>query len=250
MLLAHKTALVTGGTRGIGRAIVARFAAEGASVAFSYVSESSADLARDLCAQLTAQYDVTIRAFRADGSRYDEAENLVRRVGDEMGGIHILVNNAGITRDNLLLRLSEAQWDEVLDNNLKSVFHLCKHSSRYMLKQRQGSIINIGSIIGLRGNAGQANYAASKAGMIGFSKSVAQELGSRNIRCNVISPGFIDTEMTQALPEATRTEYSNGIPLKRFGTGDEVAQVALFLASDLSAYVTGQTISVCGGLYR
>lgn len=249
MLLHHKTALVTGGARGIGRAIVERFAAEGASVAFTYVSESSAAVALGIAQDLHAQYGVFVKSYRADGAQFDQAEALVKQVGDEMGSIHILVNNAGIARDNLLLRLSEQQWDEVLDNNLKSVFNLTKHTARYMLKQRGGSIINISSIIGLRGNAGQSNYAASKAGMIGFSKSIAQELGSRNIRCNVIAPGFIDTDMTQSLPETTRTEYSSGIPLKRFGTSDEVAQVALFLASDTSSYVTGQTISVCGGLY-
>jgi 3-oxoacyl-[acyl-carrier protein] reductase len=249
-LLDNKVALVTGGTRGIGRAIVERFAAEGASVAFTYVSESSAALATEIENNLQSQYpSIRIKSYRADSASFEQTETLVKNVVDYFGAIHILVNNAGIARDNLLLRLNEQQWDEVLDNNLKSVFNLTKHTARYMLKQREGSIINMSSIIGLRGNAGQANYAASKAGMIGFSKSIAQELGSRNIRCNVIAPGFIDTEMTQNLPDATRTAYSDGIPLKRFGSGDEVAKTALFLASDLSAYVTGQTISVCGGLY-
>lgn len=249
-LLSNKVALITGGTRGIGRAIVTRFAAEGASIAFTYVSESSAVLAAEIENELQTKYHINIKAYRTDGSSFSQTEELVKKITDDFGTIHILVNNAGIARDNLLLRLNEQQWDDVLNNNLKSVFNLTKHTSRLMLKQRSGSIINLSSIIGLRGNAGQANYAASKAGIIGFSKSIAQELGSRNIRCNVIAPGFIDTEMTQSLSDATRTEYSNGIPLKRFGTGDEVAQVALFLASDLSAYVTGQTISVCGGLYN
>lgn len=249
MLLLHKTALVTGGARGIGRAIVERFVAEGAKVAFTYVSESSTALAEAFCAQLAAQYEnAKVIAFQSDAANAQAAETLVNKVLEAYGTIDILVNNAGIARDNLLLRLNETQWDDVLNTNLKSVFLLTKQVIKPMLRQKCGSIVNIGSIIGQRGNAGQANYAASKAGMIGFSKSVAQELGSRNIRCNVLSPGFIETDMTAQLPAEVQTEYSKGIPLRRFGKPEEVAATAAFLASDMSSYVSGQVISVCGGM--
>ncbi|RMD74982.1 MAG: 3-oxoacyl-[acyl-carrier-protein] reductase [Bacteroidetes bacterium] len=245
-LLEGKVALVTGGSRGIGAAIVRRFAEHGAQVAFTY--RSSADKANALARELSEAHGVTVKAWQSDASSFAEAENLIKEVLDTFGKIDVLVNNAGITRDNLMLRMTEEQWDEVIQTNLKSVFNLTKHALRPMLKNRGGSIINISSVVGIFGNAGQANYAASKAGIIGFTKSVAKEVGSRNIRCNAIAPGFIETEMTGELDDKTREAYLSGIPMKRFGKAEEVADTCVFLASEMAGYITGQTISVCGAL--
>lgn len=244
-MLAGKNALITGATRGIGKGIAELFAKQGANVAFTYVS--SDEKARALEAELAA-YGVKAKGYKSDAADFKAADELVNAVVAEWGTIDILVNNAGITRDTLLMRMSEQQWDEVINANLKSVFNLTKAVQRPMLKQRSGSIVNMSSVVGVKGNAGQANYAASKAGIIGFSKSVALELGSRNIRCNVIAPGFIETEMTGALDEKVVQSWRDAIPLKRGGTPDDVAKATLFLASDLSSYVTGQVINVCGGM--
>ncbi len=244
-LLQNKVALVTGGSRGIGEAIARRFAAEGAHVAFTYLS--SAERAASVEADLQAA-GVKARAYRSDAGDYQQAEQLINDVLADFGQLDIVVNNAGITRDTLMLRMTEEQWDEVMDTNLKSVFNLTKHALRPMMKNRGGSIINMSSIVGITGNAGQANYAASKAGIIGFSKSIAKEMGSRNIRCNVVAPGFIETDMTHVLDEKTKEAYLNNIPLKRLGKGEEVADVCVFLGADLSSYVSGQVISVCGAL--
>ncbi|MCC6724087.1 MAG: 3-oxoacyl-[acyl-carrier-protein] reductase [Saprospiraceae bacterium] len=241
-----KTALVTGGSRGIGAAIVRRFVEEGASVAFTYLS--SAEKANALAAELTNAYGVTVQAYASNAADFAQAETLVSDVLRDFGKIDILVNNAGITRDNLMLRMTEEQWDEVLNTNLKSIFNLTKHALKPMLKAKSGSIINMSSIVGVTGNAGQANYAASKAGIFGFTKSIAKEVGSRSIRCNAIAPGFIETEMTEALDEKTKEAYFANIPMKRFGKGEEVANVCVFLGADASSYVSGQTISVCGAL--
>lgn len=246
-LLAGKTALVTGGTRGIGEAIVRKFAEQGANVAFTY--RSSEDRAKALAEELSGD-DVIVRHFQSDASSFEAAGQLIETVLQEFNAIDVVVNNAGITQDNLLLRMSEEQWDDVIQTNLKSVFNITKSVAKHMLKQKQGSIINLSSIIGMKGHSGQANYAASKAGIIGFTKSTADELGSRNIRCNAIAPGFIETDMTGALDEETRKEYQKDIPLNRLGRPEEVANTALFLASDLSSYVSGQVVSVCGALYR
>ncbi len=243
--LQGKTVLVTGGSRGIGAAIARAFAEQGADVAFTYLS--SEEKARAVEEQLRSK-GVRAKAYRSNAASYAEAEALVQAVLEDFGGVHVLVNNAGITRDNLLLRMSEEQWDEVIQTNLKSVFNLTKQVLRPMMRQRDGAIINLSSVVGLSGNAGQANYSASKAGIIGFSKSVAKELGSRNIRCNVVAPGFIETDMTGELDEKTREAYLAGIPLKRLGKAEEVAQVCVFLASETAAYITGQVLSVCGGL--
>lgn len=245
-LLEGKTALVTGGSRGIGAAIVRKFAEQGAAVAFTYLS--SAAKANALAEEVAAEFSVTVKAYASDAADYAQAEALVNSVVQDFGGIDVLVNNAGITRDNLMLRMTEEQWDQVINTNLKSIFNLTKHALRPMLKAKKGSIVNISSIVGVTGNAGQANYAASKAGIIGFTKSVAKEVGSRNIRCNVIAPGFIETEMTETLDEKTREAYLANIPMKRFGTGAEVAEACVFLGSDMSGYVSGQTLSVCGAL--
>lgn len=244
-LLAGKNALVTGASRGIGEAIARKFAEAGANVAFTY--RSSAEKAAVLVSELEA-YGVQTKAYQSDAASYSAAETLLADIEKDFGTLDIVVNNAGITKDNLIMRMSEEQWDEVIDTNLKSVFNITKQVIRPMMKNRGGSIINITSIVGVRGNAGQSNYAASKAGIIGFTKSIAQEVGSRNIRCNAIAPGFIETEMTQALDEETQKNYYNNIPMKRFGKAEEVANVALFLASDLSTYMSGQTLSVCGAL--
>jgi 3-oxoacyl-[acyl-carrier protein] reductase len=244
-LLEGKVALITGGSRGIGESIVREYAKEGARIAFTYVS--SRGRADAIAAELEAE-GVEIMAFRSDASSFVQAETLITAVMDKFGRIDILVNNAGITDDTLMLRMDEGQWDTVIETNLKSVFNLTKHAMKPMLRQRSGSIINMSSVVGVFGNAGQANYAASKAGIIGFSKSVAKEIGSRSIRCNVIAPGFIETDMTGDLDEATQKTFLANIPMKRLGTGIEVAHTATFLGSDLSAYVTGQVISVCGGL--
>lgn len=244
-LLDNKVAIITGASRGIGRAIAERFIEEGATVAFTYLS--SDEKARQLEQELTAKGGVA-KGFKSDASKFDSAQELVDAVVVEFGTVDVLVNNAGITRDTLLMRMSEQQWDEVIETNLKSAFNLTKAVIKPMLKAKSGSIINMSSVVGVSGNAGQANYAASKAGMIGFSKSVAQELGSRNIRCNSIAPGFIETEMTEVLDQKVVEEWRNSIPLKRGGSPVDVANATIFLASDMSAYVTGQTLHVCGGM--
>lgn len=246
-LLSARTAIVTGASRGIGQAIAKKFAEQGANVAFTYAS--SEERARALESELMS-LGVKARAYKSDAASFADSVQLIEDVLKEFGTIDVLVNNAGITRDNLLLRMTEQQWNEVQDNNLKSCFNLTKNAARIFLKQKSGSIINLTSIVGMRGQAGQANYAASKAGIIGFTKSVADELGSRGIRCNAIAPGFISTDMTDALPEETKKDYFKQIPMARFGSAEEVANVALFLASDLSSYVSGQVLSVCGALNR
>ncbi|GJM36082.1 MAG: beta-ketoacyl-ACP reductase [Saprospiraceae bacterium] len=244
-LLKDKVALVTGGSRGIGAAIVQKFAEAGAQVAFTYLSsEEKAQKVADTAAQAGVQ----VKAYHSDASSYQQAEELVKKVLEDFGKIDILVNNAGITRDNLMLRMTEEQWDQVIHTNLKSIFNLTKHVMRPMMKTRNGSIINLSSIVGITGNAGQANYSASKAGILGFSKSIAKEMGARNIRCNAIAPGFIETDMTNELDDKTRETYLSNIPLKRLGKAEEIADVCIFLGSDLANYVSGQTISVCGGL--
>jgi 3-oxoacyl-[acyl-carrier protein] reductase len=245
-LLEGKIALITGANRGIGKAIALNFARHGADIAFSDLAYD--DNSRSLEEELKNS-GVKAKGYASDASSFEDSEKLINDVITDFGSLNILVNNAGITRDNLLLRLSEADWDLVLKVNLKSVFNLTKAVQRQMIKQRSGSIINMSSVVGIEGNFGQSNYSASKAGIIGFTKSVAMELGSRNIRANAIAPGFIETEMTQKLPAEIRMEWLKDIPLKRGGTTEEVANLALFLASDLSEYITGQAISVCGGLH-
>ncbi len=244
-LLKDKTALVTGGSRGIGRAIALCFASEGAHVAFSDLNYD--DNARSL-EEAIAGFGVKGKCYLSDAGDFNAADSLVDQVVKDFGTIDILVNNAGITRDNLLLRMTEQDWDLVIKVNLKSVFNLTKAIQKVMLKQRSGSIINMSSVVGVSGNGGQSNYSASKAGLIGFTKSMALELGGRNIRCNAIAPGFIATEMTDKLTEEVKNDWIKDIPLKRAGLPEDVAKVALFLASDLSAYVTGQVIQVCGGM--
>ena len=245
-LLEGKVAIITGASRGIGKGIAEVFADQGATIAFTYAS--SDEKARVFEAELAAK-GVKAKGYKSDASDFNAAQTLVDEVVAEFGTVDILVNNAGITRDTLLMRMSEEQWDEVIRVNLKSVFNLTKAVIKPMLKARSGSIINMTSIVGVTGNAGQANYAASKAGMIGFTKSVAQELGSRNIRCNAIAPGFIETEMTEKLDPKVVEGWVNTIPLKRGGTTTDIANTTLYLASDLSSYVTGQTIHVCGGMH-
>lgn len=244
-LLEGKTAIVTGGSKGIGKGIASLFARHGANVAFTYLS--SEEQAREVENELKTQ-GIKARAYRSDASDFSAAEQLVKDVLEDFGQIDILVNNAGITKDNLLMRMSEQDYDEVMRINLKSVFNLTKAIQRTFLKQRSGSIINMSSVVGIKGNAGQANYAASKAGMIGFTKSIALELGSRNIRCNAIAPGFIETEMTDKLDPDTVQSWRDAIPLKRGGTPEDVANACLFLGSDLSTYITGQVLSVDGGM--
>lgn len=244
-LLENKVVLITGASRGIGRSIAEECANQGANVAFTYLS--SDEKARALEAELSSK-GITAKGFKSDAAKFDDAQTLVDAVVEAFGTIDVLVNNAGITRDTLLMRMSEEQWDEVINTNLKSAFNLTKAVQRPMLKARKGSIINMSSVVGVSGNAGQANYAASKAGLIGFTKSVAQELGSRNIRCNAIAPGFIETEMTDALDPKVVDEWRASIPLKRGGTPKDVADLTVFLASDMSLYITGQTINVCGGM--
>jgi len=245
-LLEGKVAIITGASRGIGKGIAEVFADQGATIIFTYAS--SDEKARAFEAELAAK-GVKAKGYKSDAADFNAAQTLVDDVVAEFGTVDILVNNAGITRDTLLMRMSEEQWDDVLRVNLKSIFNLTKAVIRPMLKARSGSIINMSSIVGVTGNAGQANYAASKAGMIGFTKSVAQELGSRNIRCNAIAPGFIETEMTEKLDPKVVEEWRNTIPLKRGGTPIDIANTTLYLASDLSSYVTGQTIHVCGGMH-
>jgi 3-oxoacyl-[acyl-carrier protein] reductase len=244
-LLDGKVALVTGATRGIGRGIALKFAEHGAHIVFTYVS--SEEKAKALEAEIQ-QMGVKAKGYKSDAADFKAAEDLVNAIVAEFGTLDVLVNNAGITRDTLLMRMTEQQWDEVINANLKSVFNLTKAAQKPMLKQRKGSIVNMSSVVGVKGNAGQANYAASKAGIIGFSKSVALELGSRNIRCNAIAPGFIETEMTGALDQKVVEQWREAIPLKRGGTSEDVANLTLFLASDMSAYITGQCINVCGGM--
>lgn len=244
-LLAGKKAFVTGATRGIGRGIALRLAEEGADITFTY--RSSAQEADTLVQQLTS-LGVKAKGFACDASQFQLTQTVVEEAIAFLGGLDIVVNNAGITRDNLLMRMTEESFDEVIANNLKSIFNVTKAVQRQLLKQRSGSIINISSIVGTSGNAGQANYAASKAGMHGFTKSVAKELGSRNIRCNAIAPGFIETEMTQHLDPAQKEAWLTQIPLRRGGTPQDVAELVVFLGSDRSAYITGQVIHVCGGM--
>jgi 3-oxoacyl-[acyl-carrier protein] reductase len=244
-LLKDKVVLVTGATRGIGRGIATVLAGQGASIAFTYVS--SDEKARELEAELS-KTGIRAKGYKSDAGNFKAAEELITAVVSEFGTIDVLVNNAGITRDTLLMRMSEQQWDEVINANLKSVFNMVKAAQKPMLKAKKGSIINLSSVVGVKGNAGQSNYAASKAGIIGFTKSIALELGSRNIRSNAIAPGFIETEMTGALGEKVIQQWREGIPLKRGGTPEDVANLVLFLASDLSGYITGQCINVCGGM--
>jgi len=243
MLLQGKTVLITGGSRGIGAAIVKLFASHGADIAFTYAS--SADASEAIVKELTST--IKIKAYKSDAASMKAAEQLIKDVLADFGKLDVLINNAGITKDGLLLRMTEEMWDSVLNVNLKSVFNLTKYAVKPMLRTG-GSIINMSSVVGVFGNAGQANYAASKAGIIGFSKSVAKELGSKNIRCNAIAPGFIATEMTHVLEENTKDAFLSNIPLKRLGDANEIANAALFLASDLSSYITGQVINVCGGM--
>jgi 3-oxoacyl-[acyl-carrier protein] reductase len=245
MNLNGKTALVTGATRGIGKGIATTLAKAGANIAFTFVS--SVEKAKAFENEL-AELGIKAKGYQSNAADFAEADKLVDEVVKEFGSLDVLVNNAGITRDTLLMRMSEQQWDEVLDTNLKSAFALTKAAMRPMMKAKAGSIVNITSVVGVTGNAGQANYAASKAGMIGLTKSVAKELGSRNIRCNAIAPGFIETEMTEALNPEVKAEWIKGIPLKRGGSPADVANCVLFLASDASAYISGQTINVCGGM--
>lgn len=244
-LLEGKNAIITGASRGIGKGIAETFATHGANVAFTY--SSSEGPALELEKELQA-LGIKAKAYKSNAADYGEAESLVARVLEDFGGVDILVNNAGITKDNLLMRMGEEDFDTVIATNLKSVFNMTKAIQRTFLKQRKGSIINMSSVVGVKGNAGQANYAASKAGMIGFTKSVALELGSRNIRCNAVAPGFIETEMTDKLDEKTVQGWRDAIPLKRGGTPLDVANACLFLASDLSAYITGQVLHVDGGM--
>jgi 3-oxoacyl-[acyl-carrier protein] reductase len=244
-LLSGKTALITGASKGIGRAIAIRYAQEGANVAFTYLSsvEKGEALEKEL-----AEFGIKAKGFRSDASDFKAAEELVNNVVSEFGALDILINNAGVTRDNLLMRMSEEHWDEVININLKSCFNTVKAATRTMMKAKAGSIINITSVVGIKGNAGQANYAASKAGIIGFTKSVALELGSRNIRSNAVAPGFIETEMTGALDEKTVQGWRDAIPMKRGGQAEEVANTCVFLGSDLSSYISGQVIQVDGAM--
>jgi 3-oxoacyl-[acyl-carrier protein] reductase len=247
-LLDTKTAIVTGAARGIGEAIALKLAEHGAHIAFTYVSDSSAEKAKTLEQKLIA-CGVKAKAYKSDAADYAASEALVNDILKEFGAIDVCVNNAGISKDNLLLRMTPSQWDEVMNINLKSVYNMTKQVIKPMMKARKGSIVNMSSIIGIRGNAGQSSYAASKAGIIGFTKSIAAELGSRNIRCNAIAPGFIETDMTDYLKDGnTSKAFLDKIPLGRFGTAEEIANTTLFLASDMSSYVTGQVISACGGL--
>lgn len=244
-LLEGKTALITGASKGIGKAIATEFAKQGAHVAFTYLS--SVEKGEALGKELQAM-GVKAKGYRSDASDFTAAEKLINTVVEDFGSLDILVNNAGITRDNLLIRMTEEMWDEVINVNLKSVFNTVKAVTRIFMKQKSGSIINLTSVVGIKGNAGQANYAASKAGIVGFTKSVALELGSRNIRCNAIAPGFIETEMTEQLDEKTIQAWRDAIPLRRGGQPEDVAACAVFLASDNSSYITGQVLQVDGGM--
>lgn len=245
-LLEGKTALITGANRGIGRSIALKFAEHGANIAFSDIQRNEDTVSLE---QEIETFGVRAKGYASDASSFADSELLINQIIADFQTIDTLVNNAGITRDNLLLRMTEQDWDRVINVNLKSVFNLTKAIQKVMIKQRYGSIINMSSIVGIEGNSGQSNYSASKAGIIGFTKSIAQELGSRNIRCNAIAPGFIETEMTARLPQEFRDKWVIDIPMKRPGTPEDVANLALFLASDLSTYITGQEITVCGGLH-
>ncbi|MEM8764342.1 MAG: 3-oxoacyl-[acyl-carrier-protein] reductase [Bacteroidota bacterium] len=244
-LLQDKNVIITGASRGIGKGIAEVFASHGANVAFTYSSSEAPALALEKELQVKG---VKAKAYQSNAASFEASEKLIAQVLEDFNSIDVLINNAGITKDNLLMRMGEADFDKVIEVNLKSVFNMTKAVQRTMLKQRNGSIINMSSVVGVKGNAGQTNYAASKAGIIGFTKSVALELGSRNIRCNAIAPGFIETEMTEKLDEKTVQGWRDGIPLKRGGTPDDVANACLFLASDLSGYVTGQVLNVDGGM--
>jgi len=245
-LLEGKVAIVTGASRGIGEGIAIKLAEQGANIAFSYVS--SDEKAKVLEDKLTA-LGVKAKAYKSNAGVYSECESMVNDIIKEFGTVDVCVNNAGISKDNLILRMTPDQWDDVMQTNLKSVFNMTKQVIKPMMKARKGSIINMSSIVGMRGNAGQSSYAASKAGIIGFTKSIAAELGSRNVRCNAIAPGFVETDMTHYLKEGEAGQnFLSKIPLGRFGSTEEIANVTLFLASDMSSYVTGQTISTCGGL--
>uniref|UniRef100_UPI0040487568 3-oxoacyl-[acyl-carrier-protein] reductase n=1 Tax=Algoriphagus sp. TaxID=1872435 RepID=UPI0040487568 len=245
-LLTGKIALVTGASKGIGRAIAIKFAQEGAQVAFTYLS--SVEKGLDLETELKA-FGITAKGYRSDASDFKAADELINAVVTDFGGLDILVNNAGITRDNLLMRMTEESWDEIMNINLKSCFNTVKAATRVMMKAKSGSIINMTSVVGVKGNAGQANYAASKAGIIGFTKSIALELGSRNIRCNAVAPGFIETEMTEVLDEKTVQGWRDAIPMKRGGQPEEIADVCVFLGSDMSSYISGQVLHVNGAMY-
>ena len=244
-LLEGKTVIITGASRGIGKGIAEVFAKQGANIAFTYCS--SDEKANILEKELSAN-GCKVKGYKSDASDFEAAQQLAANVIDEFGSIDVLVNNAGITKDGLLMRMSEEDFDNVMNINMKSVFNMTKAVLRPMLKQKKGSIINMSSVVGVKGNAGQANYSASKAAINGFTKSTALELGSRNIRCNAIAPGFIETEMTEALGEEQVQEWRNSIPLRRGGTPEDIANATLFLASDMSAYVTGQVLHVCGGM--
>ena len=244
-LLEGKTAIITGASRGIGKGIALTFAKQGANIAFTYLSSDKK--AQALEEELSA-FGIKAKGFKSDASKYKAAYELSEKVIENFGSIDVLVNNAGITKDNLLMRMSEEDFDLVIEVNMKSIFNLTKAVLRPMLKQRSGSIINMSSVVGVKGNAGQANYSASKAGIIGFSKSTALELGSRNIRCNVIAPGFIETEMTASLDQNIVKGWTDGIPLKRGGSPEDIANATVFLASDMSAYISGQVLNVCGGM--
>ena len=245
-MLQGKTALITGASRGIGKGIAEIFAKNGCNIAFTYAS--SVEKAMAFEQELTSLYGVKVKGYQSDAANFNQSMALAEAVIADFGKIDCLINNAGITRDTLMLRMTEEQWDDVINTNLKSAFNLTKAFLKHFLGNRAGSIINMTSVVGVMGNAGQANYAASKAGMIGFTKSIAKELGSRNVRCNAVAPGFIETEMTHALDENVRKQWAESIPLKRGGSTEDVANVCLFLASDMSGYVTGQTLSVCGGM--
>ena len=244
-LLSGKTAIITGASTGIGKGIAETFAKQGANVAFTFLSSVEKGQALE---QELQQYGTKVKGYRSDASKMEDAESLIAQVVEDFGGVHIVVNNAGITKDTLLMRMTEEDFNRVIEVNLNSVFNMTKAVQRTFLKQRSGSIVNISSVVGVKGNAGQSNYAASKAGIIGFTKSVALELGSRNIRCNAIAPGFIETEMTAVLDEKTVQQWRDGIPLKRGGSAEDVANACLFLASDMSGYITGQVMNVCGGM--
>ncbi|MBC7827097.1 MAG: 3-oxoacyl-[acyl-carrier-protein] reductase [Chitinophagaceae bacterium] len=247
-LLENKVAIITGAARGIGEAIAIKMAENGANIAFSFVSDSSAEKARALETRIGA-FGVKAKGYQSNAGNYEDCESFVNDVLKEFGSVDVCVNNAGISKDNLLLRMTPEQWDDVMAINLKSVFNMTKQIIKPMMKSRKGSIVNMSSIIGIRGNAGQSSYAASKAGIIGFTKSIALELGSRNIRCNAIAPGFIETDMTDYLKNGEVSKaFLEKIPLGRFGSANEIADTTVFLASDMSSYITGQVISACGGL--
>lgn len=247
-LLNGKVAVITGAARGIGEAVAIKFAEQGAAIAFTFISDSSAEKANALADKLSSM-GVKAKAYQSNAADYEAAEQLINNVLTDFGKIDICVNNAGISKDNLLLRMTPEQWDDVIQVNLKSVFNMTKQVIKPMMKAKSGSIINMSSVIGEMGNAGQSSYAASKAGVIGFTKSIAKELGSRNIRCNAIAPGFVETDMTSYLQEGNSAEkYKAMIPLGKFASGEDIANVCLFLASEMGSYITGQTISACGGM--